>query len=322
MIRFLAVALLAAFLVSCTESGFDVASLSVSSTFGREVRRLSGLGTEGLGLGSILVLSECLSDASADVVGTTAGLDCDGDGGVVAYQTPRFVKIALKSLYLAGPSGRHYVKHYEKLVDIGRDGILELERDGDQEPLPFGKFEALSGVTSLGMEIYYFQFKARIYGENREIRIYLSDDDFKSENMRGHHQGDITYFDSQHVEHWVKGGGMWFSDRAQTLRRGRFADGPGGTDQETGHRRGLVGDERLWNDRRMEQGHEQDIFVAEAKLSGKGTQLNLRFDVQNSLFYEDFGGPNSFDPCLNGSMEGCGGEWSVRPPKFTAEMEM
>ena len=263
----------------------------------------------------------CSAGQTTDEPGTTAGLDCDNDGGKVAYQTPTQYKIALKGVYLIKDTGeKSYLFSYSNLKDFDADGIKTFTSANATVALPTTAIGNGVVATGIGFEIYYLQLKIKMYGTDREIRIYMSDDDFTSENSRGHHQGDITYFDNSSVEHWAYGGANWFSNASTTLTRGTFANGVGGTDPQTGHARGMFGNAALWNNLNFAQGATQDIYYDSVNLSGSGSDLTIKFGIANTWFYEDFETstyPNSFDPCQSSSLEGCGGEWAPLSPSVS-----
>ncbi|MBI3535924.1 MAG: hypothetical protein HY072_10625 [Deltaproteobacteria bacterium] len=261
----------------------------------------------------------CTPGATKDNPGTTAGLDCDGDGGVVAYQTPTSYIIAFKSLYLDSGTEKLYLIKFDSLDKITSDGVKSFTSLSTSVDVPVPTEMSSFSPKKVGFEIYYFQLKLKIYGQEKEIRIYMSDDDFSSEGSKGHHQGDITYFDDSGIEHWARGGYNWFSEPTTTLARGEFANGVAGQDPETGHKRGMFGDASFWNGSTFAQGATKDYFVSEDDLPSSEKAITVTFDISNTWFYENFNDtyPSSFDPCQGSSLEACGGEWAPLLPTIS-----
>lgn len=219
------------------------------------------------------------------------------EGCSVVYQTPTQYNIALKSVFLNTQDGqRVYLFDHDSLADISVQTIFSFDSSNNspiQLDLPVG-LEEIAGVEGIGFEVYYIEVELIVYGEARLIRIYMSDDDFAHHGGKGHHQGDITYFEDGN-EYWARGGGNWFKEQLST--RGVYADGAGGADPETGHGRGMFGDGALWNSPEFAQGPSEDIFVLERGIEGVGSSLMLTFDVTDTWSFEDYDGDGSFDPC-------------------------
>ncbi len=274
---------------------------------------------------------------TVDIPGMIAGLGCTGDSRIkVRYQTPTTYKLAFKSVYLKKDDSKVYVINNAQLSDITSSSIISFNSTITKTKLSSADGFSLSFVpTSIGWEIYYFQLTITMYGKAQEIRIYMSDDDFPAEGSKGHHQGDITFFDSSGQERWAKGGyNTWLSDLSPTtLSRGDFANGAGGTDSQTGHARGMFGDKDLWNQSKLAQGANQDYYYDDETFDavGSGTDANVTFDISNTWFYDKFSDglstsdPLSFDPCLNGSHEACGGtpvgSWAPLYPTITVTQD-
>ena len=164
-------------------------------------------------------------------------------------------------------------------------------------------------------EIYYHELTMPLYdaGDPQVIRVYVSDDDFPAEGDLGHHQGDVTMLDASNNElGFVVGGDLWQLASLQAARG--TINGAGGTDSETGHLRGLYGDQNLWNRPDLTQGSSQDIFILEGDLNltveETGGAVTFSFNVVDAWFFEDFDDDQLFNPCENSNQDGCGGEWS------------
>lgn len=302
---------------SCGKNSINISNFSLQVDFDSNNKTMNLLKQ----FGTKISLTACDEKSSSDNSESSAGLDCDGDGGVVAFQTPSRFKMALKRLYFITTSGEEDVVSYPLLKDIDEKGIFEFTPNTLTHSVPLGS-SSYTEVTGLGVEVYYYQMELTMYGAKHEIRIYMSDDDFPKEGNLGHHQGDITYFDKEGKEHWAFGGNQWFAKPEETLVRGDFANGAGKTDPETKHQRGMFGDSQMWNDSRFMQGASQDIYTTEVEFEEvNGTHASLVFNIHKRWFYEDFERthPKSFDPCYNDSDEGCGGEWAPLLPKIEAQ---
>ncbi len=255
----------------------------------------------------------CSAGATSDGPLNDTGLDCDSDGGVVAFQTPTTYKLALKSIYFKDSAGTKYdVFDFGSLDKITSEGVFSFDPSTTSTGVNVPNFATAFTPASLGFELYYFQLTLKIYGEDKEVRIYMSDDDFADQGARGHHQGDVTYTSSDGVELWAGGSSpLWFPGSAT---RTSAHNGAGGTDAESGHARGWFGDSSLWNEASFQQGATKDIFVVETSLPAANLNNTLTFSIKNTWFYEDFetSMAGSFDPCLNSSHEACdaGAEWA------------
>ncbi len=286
--------------------------------------------TEGDVLGAVTVTLEAsfVADAAAKVKATAAKdpcpappptmddpsyeaeQDCDNDGGIIRYITPSAYKVAFKRLAFVNADG--------DLIDVIADTgtladseVLDLTAEVTLpvQELPVGEYPTYYA------EIYYHELTMPLYvvGDPQTIRVYVSDDDFPSEGDLGHHQGDVTMVDGSDTElGFVTGGGLWQVASLQTLRGS--INGAGGTDSETGHLRGLYGDQDLWNRPDLTQGSNQDVFILEGVLSltleETGGTVVFSFDVVDAWFFEDFDDNQLFNPCEGGTYDGCGGEWS------------
>jgi len=225
------------------------------------------------------------------------GLDCDEDGGAVTHITPSHYSLALKRVMLLSDGGQDIELVADRntlansiMVDFDPTSPLGTPLYIDPENLIAGTY------TGLEFEIYYFQLTFPVKETTRNVRFYMSDDDFTAEGDLGHHQGDITFVDDDSNElGWVNA--TWseaFSDRAESGQAGA-----GGTDPETGHERGFFGDANLWNGSDQEQGANQDIFTYEVEFSSpisipepdemsEVITILATFSAENTFFFEDF----------------------------------
>lgn len=244
------------------------------------------------------------------------GLDCDGDGGVVSYVTPSTFKVALKRLSFVQDGGA--------TTDIVADtGTLAASQVLDltfqvtlaADALPAGSYPEYEA------EIYYVELTMPLYdpGAVQTIRLYLSDDDFPEEGYGGHHQGDITLIGDGGGElGFVGAGELWQPDLLHAVRDD--INGAGGTDSETGHLRGLFGDQQFWDRAESMQGSNRDIFVWREPLGliveAVDATVTFSFNVQDTWFFEDFDDNQRFNPCDN-TFDACaeGAAWA---PLFNA----
>jgi len=239
-----------------------------------------------------------------------AGLDCDGDGGIVAYATPSTFKVALKRLTFIEQGGATVdvvpdsgTLAAAQVVDL--TGEIELATD-ELVPGTYAAYEA---------EIYYIEIVMPLYdpGDPQTLRIYMSDDDFAAEGFLGHHQGDITLVSSAGEElGFVTTAQRW--EIVTLLAQRGDTNGGGGTDPQTGHLRGLYGDTSLWDSQPLMQGSGQDTFIWRRPLgltlAESDARVTFTFDASNVWFFEDYDADGRFNPCE--SLDGCaeGASWS------------
>ncbi|PIR23111.1 MAG: hypothetical protein COV44_04545 [Deltaproteobacteria bacterium CG11_big_fil_rev_8_21_14_0_20_45_16] len=320
---YLLIVVLFAFLISsgCNSSGsstgvtmeVDFATSALSSVLSNSVlnSRIRALETT------------CPEAASNDEPGYQADLDCDDDDGVIAYQTPTSYKIAFKSVYfLSGEDEKSYLLNFDSLDEIDKTGVIEFT-SGDNSvkiDLP-SDFNTSLIPTGVGFEVYYFELRFNLYGEETTVRIYMSDDDFTDQGSGGHHQGDITYLDGDGVEHWANGGSNWLSTPEATLERGEYANGDGGMDDETGHARGMFGSAVFWNATDLNQGADQDIFLVEVDLAAaENPSATVTFSIADTWFYENFDSDaSSFDPCESDEACAAGAAWAPLFPDISVK---
>lgn len=261
------------------------------------------------------------------------GEDCDGDGGVVAHLTPSLYAIAFHHVTLvpediAGEDAPA-IELVSPAATLADSEVIEFSTSEDSQTVVTIDPDDLTEGSYSGIEmgIYYFQMTFPVGGVERNVRFYMSDDDFASEGSLGHHQGDITFIDDEGTElGWVDS--TWLIGNVVTTRSDG-QNGAGGTDSQTGHDRGFFGNQALWNSTDMNQGADQDIYVTTVDFSEGSleipdpstisslTTIAATFSVADTFFYEDFPPQNTtefpgFFPDTGG--EATGGEWAPLLP--------
>ena len=281
------------------------------------------------------------TDLTKDGPTLTDGLDCDGDNGFVAHITPSRYVVALKraTLVPADVAGTDAAS-VDLIADTGtlaKSKIIVMTTDNPSETVDTFDLATLpQGVYSgVEAELYYYEMTFPVAGVTRNVRIYMSDDDFEAEGNLGHHQGDITYINDAGTElGWVNN--TWTETSAT-----RDQEGAGGTDPKTGHVRGFFGNEEFWTTTDILQSATQDIFVQtldfETPLdlsSGAFTRgattvtLSAVFSTADTFYYEDFAPLNTteaFPGFYPGKAEEGGGgeaksdedEWAPLTPSAT-----
>jgi len=256
------------------------------------------------------LMTACMGTVT-DSPGYVAGTDCDSDGGVVAYLDPSGFKVAIKRLSLIKDDDTYV----DLIADTGRlvdSVVVDLS-----SPVQLDVSELPQGVyTSYYAEFYYYDLTMDIYGEEEELRIFVSDDDFLSEGNVGNHQGDVKLLDSSDNFGFVRAGAMWIDGLLDYVRPAEIG-GAAGADPETNHDRGLYGDNGLWNSTAFMQGTDQDIFVATQTggftITSDGGEVTITFDLDDTWFFEDFDNDGEFEPCNDDTGdEACsdGAEWT------------
>jgi hypothetical protein len=227
-----------------------------------------------------------------------AGLDCDGDGGFTAFLTPATFKVAIKRLSFMKSGGS---------VDVVPDsGTLAQSTVFDiTSQITISQLTLTEGLyTAVEAEIYYYEITMPLNSSptvTQTIRVYLSDDDFPAEGNHGHHQGDITLIDQNGIElGWVGVATPWTLAYLQTDPA--LVTRPGGTDAQTGHQRGLFGNDDLWNQTAFDQGSSRDVFLISVPLgltltANLSKTVSFTFNVMDSWFWEDFDNDGNFNPC-------------------------
>jgi len=254
-----------------------------------------------------------------------AGLDCDNDGGVVRYLSPKSFKVAFKKLTFVKDDGTEV----NIIADTSTLALSQVVNITNEVTLDA---TTIANGTYIGYkaELYYYEITMDLNASpeltDQPLRLFLSDDDFASEGSLGHHQGDIVFLDANGVElGWVGGGVGWTVADLQATRAGIGES----VDPETGHARGLFGNTALWDSTSFMQGASQDIYLMEGSFSvpvvvGSGNKtFSFTFDVADSWFFEDFDGNQKFNPCENGAGDAClsNAEWApvFNNPAVTVE---
>lgn len=318
--RAVSAAFLLLFLVSC---GADSGSSGTTSTTGGaedegdvtvRIKAEFGLSNSvSARLVSALTerLQTCPSGVAQDEPHFEAGLDCDLDGGIIRFVTPQSFKVAIKRLTFLRDDG-------ESVVIVADTGTLSAANVYDltsgvsvlSRALPVGEYPFAEA------ELYYYEIEMPVNSASdvRTLRVYLSDDDFISEGNRGHHQGDIVFIGSDGGElGWVGDGLLWDEEHLQS-ERGTI-NGAGGADPQSGHLRGLFGDETLWNQTLFMQGAERDVYIMRVPLDlliegGSHKTATFTFNAEDSWFYEDFDGNEVFNPCIGSDACSEGAAWA------------
>ncbi len=294
-------------LIGCGEDYEDgVVSVRTRADYGALAKRLAA--------------HECPGSAGEDHPDYGAGLDCDGDGGVITLVTPSQFKVACKRLSIIHEDGTVH------------DVIPDVGSLSDAQVVDLATEVSVADIVLAGgrynqweAEFYYYEMVIPVGSPavDRTVRIYLGDDDFPQEGNGGHHQGDITLISASGQElGFVMPAHTW--DIANLAPSRGEIMGSGGVDPETGHMRGLYGDAGMWNQQQFQQGASRDIYILVGGLDlvvdGDGATLVLRFDLAETWFFEDFDGSGTFNPCED-SIEACsaGAAWSpiLYPPVAT-----
>lgn len=261
------------------------------------------------------------------------GLNCDGDDGVVAHVTPSRYALAFKRAtlvpeYVEGEDAESVdliadtgTLAASEVVDFTEDDFSESIISINSADLPAGTYGGIE------VELYYFQLTFSVAGVEQNVRVYTSDDDFEAEGNLGHHQGDITFIDDNDTPEdysddtelgWVDH--TWLTENLADTR-GDDQNGAGGTDDETLHDRGFMGNEEDWNREERNQGPEQDIYITTLIFDESLvidpevlTTITATFSVADTFYYEDFAPQNTaefpgFYPGAGGEAAGVDMEW-------------
>lgn len=279
---------------------------------------------------------EDLENTSQDDPFLEDGLDCDDDGGAVAHITPTAYSVAVKSAVLLGSD--ESTQDLELIADSGTLAAAEVVTfetdDVDETIVTIDPADLVAGTYSgVELQLYYLQMTFPVAGETRNVRIYMSDDDFASEGSLGHHQGDITFVGDDGTElGWVDD--TWVEE-ALSETRTEGQNGAGGTDAETEHDRGFFGDATFWNAEDLDQGADQDIYVTEIDFDefleipasvAELISVTLTFSVADTFFYEDFDPQNTADfpgfyPADGGEATSEGSAWAPLLPTMELTVE-
>lgn len=262
------------------------------------------------------------------------GLDCDEDGGVVAHVTPSTYAIAFKRITLLGIDAD--TSDIDLISDTGTladSEVIEFtEEDGSTTVVTLSPDDLAAGTYSgIESEIYYFEMRFSIGGEDKTVRIYMSDDDFESEGNLGHHQGDITLINDDGTETgWIDS--TWSEENVVTTRS-EAQNGAGGMDGETGHDRGFFGNVEFWDAEDLDQGSDQDIYGVELLFDDALempdpdtitdlTTITATFSIADTFFYEDFAPQGTgFFPASGGEATSEGAAWAPLVPTANLTVE-
>ena len=260
-------------------------------------------------------------EVSHDDPSMPAGVDCDQDGGVVAFNTPIGFKVAIKKLDFIRDDG-------EVLEIVPDSGTLAASDVLDlSAPVTLFTQEIPPGdYAFLEVEFYYYELTMHVNdpATEEQIRVYLSDDDFPAEGGLGHHQGDITIIGSDGLEAgWAQGCTAWNAANVQGDRTG--IEGAGGADPETGHVRGFYGDAPHWNQADFMQGPDRDIFVQRGDLDlvvdGADRTVTITFDLVDTWFFEDFDANGLFNPGQGAEACSENSEWTPIFPEVDISVD-
>lgn len=249
------------------------------------------------------------SDLSMDDPILTDGLDCDGDLGKVAHNTPTKYAIAFKRVSLINNDDPN-VANIDLVADTGtlaNSEVVNFTTDDTSESIITIEPGDLTAGTYTGIEaeMYYFQMTFPVAGATQNVRIYMSDDDFTAEaanriGLGPHHQGDVTLIGDDGVEDgWVDS--TWLSENLSTTRENQSEspqNGVAGMDGETLHWRGFFGNADFWNATPLVQGANQDIYlftvdfgtpleIPDPATITDLTTITVTFSVADTFYYED-----------------------------------
>lgn len=264
------------------------------------------------------------------------GLDCDDDDGIVAHITPTSYSLAFKRVTLVPTDvvgddapAIDFIADTGTLanaevVDFTSDDTSETVITIDPSDLTAGSYSAIE------TELYYFQMTFPVGGVTRNVRIYMSDDDFEVQGNLGHHQGDITFINDDGEElGWVDS--TWGDTLADT--RGEDQNGAGGTDAETSHARGFFGNAEFWDAADQVQGAAQDNYlytvafdepleIPDPDTIDDITTITTTFSVADTFFYEDFAPQGTgFSPGDGGEATAESAAWAPLAPSATLAVE-
>ena len=252
------------------------------------------------------------------------GADCDGDGGLVSFATPTQYKVAVKRASLVREDGTLF-DVIDDSIALSDSEVIEFSTtDVSQNVVEFDPADLEAGTyTGIRVELYYYQMTFPVAETNRNVRIYMSDDDFEDQDNGGHHQGDITFIDDADIElGWVSPD--WLID--SLLSSSAEQEGAGGVDSETGHDRGFFGNADFWNSSDFSQGVDQDIYfgvidfstdltISDAAELDSLITIEISFLVGDAFYYEDFTPQGTgFYPDTGGEATSEDAEWAPLAP--------
>ncbi len=267
-----------------------------------------------------------VADSSTQDEPTLAdGLDCDNDDGLVAHVTPSQYAVAFKRVTLVAASGGTNIDLIADTTTLANAEVVNFtSADTSETIITLDPNDLTAGTyTGIEAEIYYIQMTFPVGGTTRNVRIYMSDDDFTAEGSLGHHQGDITFVTDAGVEQgWVDS--TWSDTLATT--RGEPQNGAGGEDAQTGHDRGFFGNAEFWNATDLQQGATQDLYLLALDFDASLTiptpasitdltTVSATFSTADTFFYEDFAPQGTgFSPDSGGEATGEGAAWAPLAP--------
>lgn len=275
--------------------------------------------------------AQCADESTAsiqDVPTLTDGLDCDGDGGIVAHVTPSKYSVAFKRVTLVAAAGGTNINLIADKGTLANSQVVDFTSADASETIVTLDPDDLTAGTYTGVtaEIYYIQMTFPVGGTTRNVRTYMSDDDFTAEGSLGHHQGDITFISDSGVEQgWVDD--TW-SDSLDTTRSA-VQNGAGGQDAQTLHDRGYFGDPDFWNATTLQQGSTQDLFLVALDFAASFTiptpsaitdltTVKVTFSTADTFFYENFAPlEGGFSPASGGEATATSTAWAPLAPEAT-----
>ena len=240
------------------------------------------------------LFTECPANAQEDQPHFAAGLDCDMDGGKIAFETPRNFKVAFKSMGLINQAG-------EKVYLFNKSTLAESIVYDVINPKVLGEMIIPQGTyTSAFAEVYYYWLDMQMYneGEYSQFRIYMSDDN-RAHATAGHHQGDVTITDINNSElGWLDPSAKWLGSDAIAVRLEPLdVDVPmyaATKDVNTSRQRGPFGSTEFWDNELL---HPNDIFTLTENITltvAKESKMQLTFKVKNSWYFEDYNNDGIF----------------------------
>jgi hypothetical protein len=236
-------------------------------------------------------VTECPQNPSEDQPNYMAGLDCDGDGGVVAFETPRSFKVAFKSMGLVNQAG-------EKLYLFNKPTLQDSIVFDITNPKDLGEMTIPQGTyTHVFAELYYYWLDMQMYnqGQYTQFRVYMSDDN-RTHATAGHHQGDVTITDINNTEvGFLSPGGKWLESQA-VPNRDNNAQYASTDDPDTSRKRGPYGNDTLWNNEAL---NPNDVFTVSQAINlnlTKESRFRMTFKVKDNWYWEDYNGDGIFGP--------------------------
>lgn len=264
------------------------------------------------------------------------GKDCDGDLGIVAHVTPSQYAIAFRRIsFTPADETSEQIDFVADTGSLITSEVITFTSGDTTETVETLGTDDLQAGTYSGVEavLYYFQLTFPVSGTTRNVRIYMSDDDFAAEGNLGHHQGDITFIDDEgNEEGWVDS--TWTET---TTTRGEEQNGAGEVDMETMHERGFFGNEDFWNATDQVQGSGADNFLMSLEFDEPLTipdpstltdltTITATFSTADTFYYEDFAPQDTeafpgFYPADGGEATSEDAEWAPLAPTAIVTIE-